>query len=72
MSNIITRLRGSSEFVPYIAHPMPIREPNNISEIVVGPAAPADAERSVRTLLNSLGVDPSVSIGRSDIPYRAL
>jgi hypothetical protein len=70
MQDIKTRLRGRSEIVPYIAHPMPIRK--HIVEIVVGPAAPADAERSVRTMLNSLGVDPSVPIGRSGIPYRAL
>ena len=50
----------------------PIREPYNIVEIVVGPAAPADAERSLRTMLKSLGVDPSVAVGRSDVPYRAL
>jgi len=66
-----TRLRGS-EIVPYIAHAMPLREPNNIGLIVVGPAAPADAERTVRTMLNSLGVDPRFPVTRSGIPYRAL
>jgi hypothetical protein len=69
--HVVTRLRGS-EIVPYIAHPMPLREPHNIVEIVAGPAAPIDAERTVRTLLNSLGVDPNVEVGRSDIPYRTL
>jgi hypothetical protein len=69
-SHVRTRLRGS-EIVPYIAQPMPLREPDNIVEIVVGPAAPADAERSVRTMLDSLGVDPNVDVSRSDIPYRA-
>jgi hypothetical protein len=59
MPYITTRLRGS-EIVPYIVHHSPIREPHNIAEIVVGPAAAADAERSVRTLLDSFGVDPSV------------
>jgi hypothetical protein len=68
--DIKTRLRGRSEIVPYIAHPMPIRK--HIVQIVVGPAAPPDAERSVRTMLNSLGVDPSIPVDRSDIPYRAL
>jgi hypothetical protein len=66
-----TRLRGS-EIVPYIVHHLPIREPHNIVEIVIGPAAPADTERSVRTMLNSLAVDPNVRVSRSDIPYRAL
>jgi hypothetical protein len=71
MPYITTRLRGS-EIVPYIVHHLPIREPHNIVEIVVGPAAPADTERSVHTMLNSLGVDPNVLVSRSDIPYRAL
>jgi hypothetical protein len=64
---------------------MPLREPHNIVEIVVhlpirpvprldqgGLAAPIDAERTVRTMLNALGLDPNVEVGRSDIPYRAL
>jgi Protein of unknown function (DUF2971) len=71
LPHLTTRLRGS-EIVPYIPHPMPFRELEYILEIVVGPAAPADAERTVRTLLNSLGVGPEVHILRSDIPYRAL
>jgi hypothetical protein len=71
MPYITTRLRGS-EIVPYIVHQTPIREPHNIVEIIVGPAAPPDAERSLHTMLNSLGVNPNVSVSRSDIPYRAL
>ena len=68
--HVTTRIRGS-EIVPYIAQPMPIHEPKNIVEFVVGPAAPRDAERSLRTMLTSLGVDPTVPIVRSGIPYRA-
>jgi hypothetical protein len=68
---ITTRLRGS-EIVPYIPHPMPVREPEHIAEIVVGPAAPADAERAVRTMLATLGLDPAIEVSSSDIPYRAL
>jgi Protein of unknown function (DUF2971) len=71
MPYIKTRLRGS-EIVPYIPHPRPIREPHIIVEIVVGPAAGPDAERTVRTMLDSFSVDPKIPIGRSDIPYRAL
>jgi hypothetical protein len=70
MPYIKTRLRGS-ETVPYIMHDMPVRKPHNIGEIVVGPAAPPDAERTVRTFLTSLGGDPNVPVSRSDIPYRA-
>ena len=68
---VTTRYRGS-EIVPYIPQPMPLREPGNILEIVVGPAAPTDTERTLRTMLGTLGIDPNVHICRSDIPYRAL
>jgi hypothetical protein len=68
---IKTRLRGS-EIVPHIEHQMPLRERHSIVEIVVGPAAPADAERTVRTVLSSLGADASLPVQRSEIPYRAL
>lgn len=68
---VTTRLRGS-EIVPYIAHPMPLLEPGHIAEIVVGPAASPGAEGTVSTLLTSLGLDPNITVNRSDIPYRAL
>ena len=71
--HVTTRLRGRSEIVPYIAQPIPVREPNNILEVIVGPAAVVDAERTVRTLLHSLGVNANeVHVFRSSIPYRAL
>jgi hypothetical protein len=66
-----TRLRGS-EIVPYIAQPMALREPHKIAQIVIGPSAPKDTERSIRTMLRSFGLDPSIEISASDIPYRAL
>jgi hypothetical protein len=68
---VATRFRGS-EIVPYISHPMPLREPNNVGPIVVGPAAPPDAERTVRGLLVSLGLDANIVVSRSAIPYRAV
>jgi hypothetical protein len=68
---VTTRLRGS-DVVPYIAHPMSVREPQNIAEIVVGPAALSDAEHNLRALLASQGVDTNIPVNRSDIPYRAL
>ena len=71
LPNIRTRLRGN-EIVPYVPYSRPLRSPHSIVEIVVGPAAPPDAERTLRTLLDTLGVSPDVPIGRSDIPYRAL
>jgi hypothetical protein len=64
-----TRLRGS-EIVPHIAHPFRIREIGAIHEIVVGPAAGADAEEQVRHMLKSHGLAPGVRVTRSEIPYR--
>lgn len=67
---ITTRLRGS-EIVPYVIHQLPVKKPHSLAGIVVGPAAPIDAERTVRTLLRSLGYSPDLPVSRSDIPYRA-
>jgi hypothetical protein len=69
--HVTVRLRGS-EIVPYIAHPIPVRAPHNITEIVIGPAASSDAERTVRALLASIGLEPGIAVERSGIPYRAL
>ncbi len=68
---IKTRIRGSN-IVPYIAHEMLVRAPHSISNIVVGPTAPPDAERTVRTLLESLDIDSALPVSRSDVPYRAV
>lgn len=67
---VTTRFRGS-EIVPYIAQPMPLRVEHKIAEIVVGPAAPRDTERTVRAMLRSIGIGWDFPISRSDIPYRA-
>jgi hypothetical protein len=67
---VTTRFRGS-EIVPYIAQPMPVRVQHKVAEIVVGPAAPPDTERTVRTMLRSIGIDWDIPVSRSDIPYRA-
>jgi hypothetical protein len=68
---IQTRLRGN-EIVPYIAEPLTVHKPQAIFEIVTGPAAGADAVRTVSTMLSSLKVDYNVPIYPSDIPYRPL
>ena len=65
-----TRFRGYKR-VPYIAQPFPIHEPNKIAEIVVGPAAPIDAEKNIRDLIVTLGIKSCIPIRRSGIPYRA-
>jgi Protein of unknown function (DUF2971) len=68
--HVTTRFRGS-EIVPYIPQPMAVREKDIIVEIVVGPAAPPDTERTLRTMLTSLNVVVD-NILRSEIPYRAV
>lgn len=66
-----TRIRGS-EIVPYMEGDMPLRDSDSIAEIVIGPAAGSSAEDAVRSLLQSLGVEPGDRIKRSRTPYRAL
>jgi hypothetical protein len=68
---IKTRTRGS-EIVPYISYKMAVRKAHSIGGIIVGPAADTDAERTIRTILESLGVDHDIPITRSLIPYRAV
>jgi hypothetical protein len=66
--HVTTRFRGS-EIVPYIPQPMPLREKDNIVEIMVGPAAPPDTVCALRTMLDALGVAVD-HIHPSEIPYR--
>ncbi len=63
-----TRVRGS-DLVPYIPHPWDVSEPGAIVEILVGPAAPLDAEEALKALLGGYGIT-GIRIERSDIPYR--
>lgn len=68
---IKTRIRGA-DIVPYIPYKVPVRKPHSIGHIVVGPAANADAERTVRTMLKSFGIERDIPVSRSLIPYRAV
>ncbi|MFG1187396.1 DUF2971 domain-containing protein [Xanthobacter aminoxidans] len=61
-----TRMRGSAEFVPYIAHAWPVREPGNLVEVVAGPAANIQVAKS---LLDMRGLT-NVMVNPSTIPYR--
>jgi hypothetical protein len=49
----------------YIKYALPLREPESIAEIMVGRAAPNDAEDSVRVLLRNLGY-PEIKVTRSN------
>jgi hypothetical protein len=57
--------------VPYIKSTLKVQTPGGITEIVVGPAAPPDAEEFARSLLAPFHDDPDKIIRRSEIPYRA-
>jgi hypothetical protein len=70
LPHVKTRLRGS-EIVPYIPQPWPARGSGNVVEIIVGPAAPPDTERTLQKFLSTLSIDFD-NIRRSDIPYRVL
>jgi hypothetical protein len=48
----------------HIKYPIPLKAPGHITEIIVGPNAPPDAEDMVRDLLNRFGY-PAVTVDRS-------
>jgi hypothetical protein len=49
----------------YVETPLPLSDPGNITEIIVGPDAPPDAEALVTGLLNRFGYPPRISVFRS-------
>jgi hypothetical protein len=68
---VSTRSRDA-ETVPFIKHRMPLCAPGSITEILIGPAAPADAEDFACSLLAPFHNDPRSIVRRSKIPNRAL
>ena len=68
---VSTRSRGA-EAVPFIKRGVPLQQPGSIAEIIIGPAASADAEDFVCSLLAPFHSDPRSIVRRSTIPYRAL
>lgn len=67
---VTTRNRGS-EIVPFIKGRIPVHRADSISEIVIGPAAPADAEDFACSLIAPFHSDPRSIIRRSTIAYPA-
>ena len=63
---ISTRSRGT-ETVPFIKSDMPLQQPGSIVEIIIGPAAPSDAEDFACSLLAPFHTDPHSIIRRSAI-----
>jgi hypothetical protein len=61
----------NGEKVSYIKSRLKVQTPGGIAEIIVGPAAPPDAEDFARSLLAPFHNDPGKIIRRSRIPYRA-
>jgi hypothetical protein len=64
---VSTRSR-CTETVPFIKHRMPLREPDSITEILIGPAAPPEAEDFACSLLAPFHPDPMSIVHRSAIP----
>ena len=67
---VSTRIRGT-ETVPFIKSDMPLRQPDSIAEIVIGPVAPPDAEDLACALLAPFHSDPRSIIRRSTISYHS-
>ncbi len=68
--HVSTRRRGS-EAVPFIKSDMPLQRPGSIVGIIIGPAAPPDAEEFACALLKPFHENPESIVRRSQIPYRA-
>jgi hypothetical protein len=49
----------------YVEIPLPLSEPGNITEIIVGPGAPVDAEVMVTELLHRFGYPSDIPVTRS-------
>jgi Protein of unknown function (DUF2971) len=65
-----TRQRNGKA-VPYIESHMPLHDKNSIYEIIIGPAAPANAETYVKKVLKDAGIKFPIPIRRSKLPYRS-
>jgi hypothetical protein len=59
-------IRKSIKGKDYVEADLPLKTPDSIMEILVGPLAPADAKATVRTLLKDLGY-PDISVTRSAV-----
>jgi hypothetical protein len=49
----------------YVEHELPLKAPGAITEVLVGPRAPADAEERVRSLLRAEGYSAGIPVVRS-------
>jgi len=51
----------------YVEYDLPLKEPGNITEIIVGPSAPDGAEDVVKKLLGDLGYSDRIPVTRSGL-----
>jgi hypothetical protein len=65
-----TRQRNGKA-VPYIESHLPLQKRGSIVEIIIGPDAPKNAERYVKTILKDAGIKFAIPVRRSKIPYRS-
>ncbi len=69
-ADILARPRGAN-LVKYVEYDWKSVVSNSLKEIIVGPAAPNDAESIVEAALKMSGFEPrSINIERSLLPYR--
>jgi hypothetical protein len=51
----------------YVEHDLPLKSRGSITEIIVGPLAPADAEEAVSKMLGELGYPHGITVTRSSL-----
>lgn len=66
---IETHVRNG-EVVPFVALSLPMRRRGSLTNLIVGPASSSDSVNGARQFLRSVGLDTSVRLERSSIPYR--
>jgi hypothetical protein len=67
----VLKRQRNGKVVRYIKYDLPLLEPNAIAEIVIGPAAPRNAETLIKRQLQNAGISYNIKIWRSKIPYRS-
>jgi hypothetical protein len=67
----ISRRHRTGKVVPFVKYDLPLSEPGVIAEIVIGPAAPRNAETLIRRQLLNAGISYKIKTWRSKIPYRS-
>lgn len=60
----------NGEVVPFVALPIPMRRRGSLTNLIVGPASSSDSLNGARQFLRSVGLETSVHLERSSIPYR--